>query len=601
MDPNQEIFMDERLDAILDEIEDMKIELSDEEEKALSEISKLKGSIKEHDLLKDFGKAAQQGVEDYLNSFIDTSEIVDDLKNPSSIRNRNGSTVRARQPEAPGRTLKEAKTSPYSADAKRDNSDMSDKGRRRLAYYEEAYKQRLKTVSDKFDNLAGLDKIGGKSLTNNELALAGIESFQFGPKVDLYTPDEYKAMYVAAGSPDSPSNFIRNVNFDKFYSEKYTEFGFDNKTQFEAWCKDNKFSIHETPDGMYLVPRDVHAAESHSGEVSKLQGYLTGKNTKEELEMFEREVRISKVKHEVSTRAARTGMAIGMGSVKILIQQIASIVVTETYFVFSDKEKKDESFGNKMKLLVKNCALKMKEQVKPTLKKLAHGAIGNIGTEILHALNDFVLKTAKNIIKVIRAMIGSIVRALKVIFGKGHSWEEKIFEALKILSGGLVAALGFSMNEFITDLITGTGIPPLVAIAPILGDVLSGLAACVLSALVLMLFDSFKDNLDAKNAENKMAILGLRVSGYRLALAATEQAKTSAMVAKTSQLVVASVSDMSSRSEDIDQTLSSVKDKRRKLHERLMITEDAIERSEKTIAEARNILDSINSHLGHDE
>ena len=50
MNTDKNIFMDDRLNAILDEIEDMKIELSEEEEKTLAEISKIQGSIKEHDI-----------------------------------------------------------------------------------------------------------------------------------------------------------------------------------------------------------------------------------------------------------------------------------------------------------------------------------------------------------------------------------------------------------------------------------------------------------------------------------------------------------------------------------------------------------------------
>lgn len=601
MDPNKDIFMDERLDALLDEIEDMKIELSKEEEEALGEIAKLKGSIKEHDILKDFGEAAKQGVQDYLNSFMDTSEIVNDLKNPSAIRNRNGSEVKVKQPNVPVRTLDDAKTSPYSKDAKRDNSGMSDKGRRRLAYYEEAYKQRTKTLSDHSNDLSALGKAGVKPLESNQIALAGIESFQFGPKVDLYTPEEYKAMYIKAGSPESPSNFIRNANFDKFYSEKYSEFGFANKTQFENWCNDNKFSIHETPDGMYLVPRDVHATESHTGEVSVLQKYLTGKLTKEELAKFEKETRIAKVKYETATRVARTGKAMAMGSVKILIQQISSIVVTETYFVFTDKEQKETPFGDRMKLLVHNCASKMKEQVKPTLLKMADGAVGNIGTEILTALNDFVFKTAKNIIKVIRAMIGSIIRALKVLFGKEHTWQEKVFEALKILSAGLVAALGFSLNELLADLLTGTGFPPLVTAAPFIADVLSGLLASLLSAIVLMLFDSYKDSIDARSAEAKMALMDLQVSGYQVAIAGLEQAKTRVVVAKTATFVGEKMAEMSGDAAASEKNLSSIKETINVLRGKLPETNETVARTKDKIEETSEILRSINKKLKDDE
>ncbi len=600
MNINKDIYLDDRLNSLLDELEDMKIELTDEEEKDLAEIASLKDSIKGHDILKDFGDAALKGMEDYLNSFIDTSEIVNDMKNPGAIRRRNDSTVKFKHPSSdpdkpnPVRTLQEAKSSPYADNAERDNSLKSDKGRKRLAYYEEAYKQRTKTISDHSNDLSG-------NISANQIALAGIESFQFGPKVDLYTPDEYKQMYEDAGSPDNTASFIRSRNFDKFYSEKYSEFGFENKTQFMNWCRSNKFTIHETPDGMYLVPTDVHASEYHSGEVSILHKYLRGEITKDDLVRFENETRVAKITYETATRATRAGKAIGIGSAKILIQQVSSIIVTETYFVFTDDNGKEADFTEKIKLLVRNCSQKMKEQVKPTLQKLAKGAAGNVGMEILNALNDFVFKTAKNIMKVIRAMIGSIIRALKVLVGKQYSWNEKVFEALKILSAGLVAALGFSLNELITDLLTGTGIPPLVVAAPFIGDVLSGLLASVLSSLVLMLFDSYKDSLETKNAENRIAILEMQLSGYKIALAGIEQAKTDILVAQTGQYVVSRIEAMEKEAEDIDGINDTIKIKNEQIRDEIRETAGALVESRKLIASTRIKINALNKLLENNE
>ena len=540
----------------MNELEDMKIELSEEEERALVEISNLKGSIKEHDILKDFGEAAMQGVTDYLNSFIDTSEIISDLKNPGSVRRRDNSTVKFLHTSAdpnnpnPTRTLEEAKTSPYSANAKKDNSAMSDKGRKRLEYYEEVYKQRLKTLSDHSGSLA-------KGVSSNQMALAGNESFKFGPTVDLYTSEEYKAMYEAAGRPDNPSQFIRQKNFAKYYSEKYKEFGFSSANQFKEWVNDNKFTIHETPDGMYLVPRDVHASESHTGEVSMLQNYVTGKISKEDLAKFEKETRIATVKYETAIRAQRAGKAVALGAVKVLIQQLATVVVTETYFEFSKRDDQ-VSFSGKMNNLVHSCANRIKKEIKPTLKKLGASAAGSVGMEVLNVINDFVLKTAKNIMKVIRSMIGSIIRALKVLFSKEHIWQEKVFEALKILSAGLVAALGFSLNEFISDALASTGVPILVVAAPFIGDVSSGLLASILSALVLMLFDSYKDRLDAQNKEAIIATREIQVTGYHIAIAGLEQLRTSVIVAKTGELVVEIVREMGNDAAAIDTSLTSI-------------------------------------------
>lgn len=595
--PNYQIYNNEHLNKILNELEDMKIELSDEEEKALEEISKLKGSLKEHDLLNDFGKAALKGVEDYVNSFIDTSEIVNDLKNPEAIRARNDSEVKFRMPSAdpnnpnPTRSMEEAKKTPYSANANRDNSDMTEIGRKRLEYYEEAYKERTKTLSDHSKSFAG-------KLTNNEKALSGIESFQFGPKVPLYSADEYKSMYEAAGKPDNTSNFIRNKNFQKYYSDTYKEFGFSSAAKFKLWCSNNKFTIHETPTGMYLVPTDVHASESHTGEVSQLQKFLRGDISKEELDKFEHNTKVAKVKYETATRAIRTGKVVAMGSAKILVQQLSSIIVTETYFEFKDKS--DDPFTDRMTRLVHRCGEKIKQDVKPTMQKLTNGAVGNVATEIFTLLNDFIFKTAKNIFKVIRAMIGSIIRAIKVLLGKEYSWEEKVFEALKILSAGLVAALGFSLNEIISDFLSGTGIPPLVVIAPYVGDVMSGLIASTLSALVLMLFDSYKDSIEMRNAESKIALMNLQIAGYDICLAKIAEAQTTATMAETTTVVLSAMNSMAENAQQVDADLSSIETKLSEIKDEGSVIKDNISRIKAGNANTAEILKQLNKELGHE-
>ena len=592
MDPNYNIYYDERLSSILDELEDLKIELSKEEEDALNEISKLKSNIKEHDLLKDFGNAAMQGVQDYLNSFIDTSDIVNDLKNPNAIRSKDEDIVKFKNPPAdpatpnPERTILQARESPYAANAKRDNSTMSEKGQRKLAYYEEVYKQRTKTISNHKNNLHG-------NLSDNEIALTGIESYQFGPKVSLYSADEYKTMFQEAGKPTNTANFIRSKNFQKYYNETYKEFGFESPSSFKEWVKENKFTIHEAPEGMYLVPTDVHASETHTGEVSKIHAYLRDEISKEELAKFEKESRIAKVKYETATRVTRTGKAVAMGSATIIVKEIASIIVNQTYFEFSRKS--DDDFTLRLKRVADNCVSKFKTNVKPTIQKLANGAVGNVATEVLTALNDFVFKTAKNIIKVIRAMIGSIIRALKVLTGNEYTWEEKVFEALKILSAGLVAALGFSLNEVIKDLITGTGVAPLVVMAPYVADILSGLIACILSSLVLMLFDCYKDRIDTRNTLAKINFMQMQICGANICISALDEAKTSAIVFQTSSMVFDSLEEMSKNSADIQERLDTMKQKEEEFEARSKDTELKIKAAASKNEAVKDILLNIKS------
>lgn len=105
-------------------------------------------------------------------------------------------------------------------------------------------------------------------------------------------------------------------------------------------------------------------------------------------------------------------------------------------------------------------------------------------------LNDFIFKTAKNIFKIVRTMWSSIVKAVKIIISNKYSWQERIFEATKILTAGLVGVLGFSLNEILDKGLTSIGIP----FASFIAECLTALISSILSSLVLVIFDSIKKN-----------------------------------------------------------------------------------------------------------
>ena len=85
----------------------------------------------------------------------------------------------------------------------------------------------------------------------------------------------------------------------------------------------------------------------------------------------------------------------------------------------------------------------------------------NVIAEIFTALNDFVFNTFKNTLRIIRKMWGSIKSAFKIIFksDKSVSFGERLYEATKVLTAGVVALLGFGLNELIDKGLTSLGIP----------------------------------------------------------------------------------------------------------------------------------------------
>ena len=100
-------------------------------------------------------------------------------------------------------------------------------------------------------------------------------------------------------------------------------------------------------------------------------------------------------------------------------------------------------------------------------------------------------------------MFGSIKNAFKILCNKEYPWQEKVFEAAKILSAGAVAVLGFSLNEILEKGLTFIHMP----YASFVAECLAGLFAGLFSNVVLMLFDHTKGALKVRDAQLQLSLL----------------------------------------------------------------------------------------------
>lgn len=131
------------------------------------------------------------------------------------------------------------------------------------------------------------------------------------------------------------------------------------------------------------------------------------------------------------------------------------------------------------------------------LKNIWSNIKGSVLSELLTAINDFFFGTFKNVFRIVRQMWSSIKSAFKIIFSrdKNISWDERVFEASKILAAGIVGIIGFSLNELIEEGLTSIGIP----FASFIAECLSGLFAGIMSAIVIMLFDKLKKHFTTRS------------------------------------------------------------------------------------------------------
>lgn len=496
-------------------VNDLNTQLSEEDEMILKEIVELEQEIEAHpNLMQDMLAAVKKGTLDYIDSMTDTGDSFSEIKDSESVSNLNDVEIDKKSKPTSveqmskweKRTMREAKFNPIDRNASNNTEGMSSAGIEKFKRYSNAYSQRTKSITAVSTNG---QTINYKS--NNEQnyeSLSGLRGYRVGPVVPMPNVSKMKEKYnkfIEEGKTISTSKFIRDENFSTFDKHLMKEFGFKTEQEAAKWRAENHLTIHEGPDGMFLVPTDVHDATSHSGYCSKLKDVLEEKEGAEKaLKQFKSEETKHYIKHEVKNRGIRAIKGIGLTAVKDLMKHSIVIVCQETYLEF--KEEKKDNLIDRIKRILLNCYESVKAKVKYIFSNIWKNIKGSILSELFTALNDFIFGTFKNIFKIIRQMWSSIKNAFKIITSKESSWEDRIFEASKVLSAGIVGIIGFSLNELIEKGLMSIGIP----FASFIAECLSGLFSGIMSALVLMLFDHTKSSIQTSDKQLQLALLKSR-------------------------------------------------------------------------------------------
>lgn len=547
-----------------DDLNELDMKLSQEEELKMKELLDLREQAKvEGHLLKDMLEAAKQGALNYLNSFTDTGDTFPELKNSDNVRQWNDTEINIKDnsatPHAPldARTMNEARTNPFDKNVLGGIAGMSESGAKKFERYKEAYKQRTKSITKlSTDN----STINRSDKNQNFESLSGLRGYRVGPVVEMPTVAEakknyeaYKAKKIENGTENSTlpeSTWLYNENMKAFDKKLMSEFGFKTQNEAKEWRKANHLTVHEGPDGMFLVPRDVHDKVSHNGYRTQMTKALKGEITQKELDKYVRDEKIEFAKHEAKTRGIRLAKGIGMSIIRDLLKSFICIVGEETYKEFTRKS--EEKLVDRIKHLIKLTWEHLKKKCAHIIKNLwdtiKTNAAGAIVSELFTLINDFFLKTAKNIFKIIRSMWQSIYKAIKVIFSSKSTWGERVFEATKILTSGLVGVIGFSLNEMIDKALMSIGIP----FSSFIAECLSGLFAGVMSSVVLVVFDNVKGSLFAPSpylAQSRMQAQLVAIDSARLSISSI---RTGTEVKETYNFVGKTIAEMNVYRQDIN-------------------------------------------------
>ena len=487
------------------ELDDLDSKLTQEEEKIFKDILELeKQNQDKKDIFQELLEAAKKGASQFVDSMTDTVDTLTEMKDPKKVKNLRTEEINIKRPSAnpsdpkAPRTMKEASQTPFDKNVPGSTNGMDPKGAELFQKHVEAYSQRVKSITAISKEKESLNYRTDQKV--NDESLSGLRGYRVGPVVPTYSVDEIKRRYdqenQATGQVmDNTSNWLMSQNFDKFQTELMKEYGFKSKAAAQHWIRENHLTIHEGPDGMYLVPRDIHDVAGHSGYRSLMTSFLKGEINKDQLNNEITREKIEYVKHEAVTRGTRLIKGIGLSVIKDILKCAIVAICKETHNEF--KIENEDKFIDRISRVLKNTWLHVKARFQNALKNIWSNIKGSILSELLTALNDFLFGTFKNIFKIIRQMWGSIKSAFQIIFSrdKNISFGERVFEASKILSAGIVGILGFSLNEIIEKGLTFIGIP----FASFISECLSGLFSAVMSAIVIMLFDRLKKHFLEKS------------------------------------------------------------------------------------------------------
>ncbi|MBR6367504.1 MAG: hypothetical protein IKR89_03940 [Bacteroidaceae bacterium] len=485
------------------DLDNLSKDLSEEDEKILKEILELETlNSGKTDFMKELLEAAKRGAMQYIDSMTDTGETFNRAKDPSSVSSLdNENIIKQHHSADPNekretRTMEEARYEAFDKNVSGTTTGMSEKGAILFARHKEAYSQRTKSVTGISNENNSINYKKNDSV--NFESLSGLRGYRFGSVVPMYSVDEIQEMYAQKkeqSTLDNPSHWLMEENYKRFEDALMKEYGFTSRSEALNWMRENHLTIHEDPDGMYLVPTDVHDAVKHSGYRSKMTAFLKGEISKDDLNSYIIREKIEYVKHEAKVRSTRAIKGVGLSMMKDILKCSIVVICEETYDEFKSESK--DKFIDRMLRIFKNSWEHVKAKCNHILSKIWDNIKGSLLSELLTALNDFFFGTFKNIFRMVRQMWGSIKSAFKIIFSndKNVSFGERIYEASKVLSAGVVSFIGFSLNELIEKGLTSIGVP----FASFVAECLSGLFAGIMSAIVIMLFDKFKKDFMTKS------------------------------------------------------------------------------------------------------
>lgn len=287
-----------------------------------------------------------------------------------------------------------------------------------------------------------------------------------------------------------------------------------------------------------------------------------------------------------------TYVAVGIGKSTIatickqLIGDSLKICVSEMIVEFSNKENKEE-LSVRFKRALTNIYERAKRELSHLWEKIQNSAVANALSEIVNLILNYFCTTIKNIFKLIRCLIGSIINAVKILFDSSKPREERVFEALKLISAGLALATGTLLSEALASLIAKT---PLSPIAGDISAIIAGLVSSILSALVLLMFDRYKANIEYNNIQAQQLMLQINIAGNQISQVAISTIQEQLEIYKTEAFIEEFAQYVNQQSYQIAESIKSIDNNNIKTEENILKIEDINSDTENNINLLKDLL-----------
>lgn len=421
----------------------------------------------------------------------------------------------------------------------------------------------------------------------------------------VYDMNDPRTYFEADSSGDMIRDTTKTINVDHVNSVKslYEDdllalYGGSTMDEFDQTMRD----VANNPSNFAIS--DEHANKSMKDkdtlETAKIRPELNmdTEMVKKKQDEADHAKNIYLLKNAIGEKSAELAIGIGKSTLaatgKMLVGKAMRITINETVIEF--KNNSDDKLMERTKRLIKRIIARAKIELTSLWQDIKDFAVSNAISEIINLILNYFVSTVKNVFKLIRCLFSSIIKAFKIIFDSNKPWEERLFEALKIISAGIAMATGTMLNELIAKAIA-TNIPFLSGYASDISAVISGLISSILSALVLMSFDRYKASLQIKDEERKIQLLKLQLTGYDIIHSQISATKASIVIAQTAELVRNELLSIVMDNQEIEASIV----RQQQTHQEIDVIQENIIDAQKELSSTRTenneIIDSLLKNL----